>query len=90
MARLVRAALEFNALRFRPRLIFAVFGRRLISPLHSFINLEVFEHNTTISGKNVAQGKVSFMLIFAGVLWSIWSNKSGVVENVDFCFFRSL
>jgi len=27
---------------FRLRLIFAVFGRRLISPLHSFINLEVF------------------------------------------------
>ena len=45
MAHLVRAALEFNARRFRPRLIFAVFGRRLISPLHSFINLEVFEHN---------------------------------------------
>ena len=45
MARLVRAALEFNARRFLPRLIFAVFGRRLISPLHSFINLEVFEHN---------------------------------------------
>ena len=48
MARLVRAALEFNTRRFRPRLIFAVFGRRLISPLHSFINLEVFEHSYVI------------------------------------------
>jgi len=49
MARLVRAALEFNARRFRPILIFAVFGRRLISPLHSFINLEVFEHNVNLA-----------------------------------------
>ena len=36
-----KAALEFSTCRFRPILIFAVFGRRLM-PLHSFINLEVF------------------------------------------------
>jgi len=44
MARLVRAALEFYTRRFCPRLIFAVFGRRLTAPLNSFINLEFFEY----------------------------------------------
>ena len=39
---------------------------------------------------NVVSGNISFMQIFAGVRWRGASNESGVVENGDFRFIRSL
>jgi len=38
----------------------------------------------------LVSSKISFMRIFAGVRWRGASNESGVVENGDFRFFRSL
>jgi len=38
----------------------------------------------------LVSSKVSFMRIFVGVRWRGASNESGVVENGDFRFFRSL
>ena len=39
---------------------------------------------------SVVSGSIRFMQIFAGVRWIGASNESGVVENGDFRFIRSL
>ena len=39
---------------------------------------------------NVVSGSIRFMQIFAGVAGEAASNESGVVENGDFRFIRSL
>ena len=39
---------------------------------------------------NVVSGSIRFMQIFAGVRWRGVSNESGIVENGDFRFIRSL
>jgi len=45
---------------------------------------------TKCSPGNMVSGNISFMQIFAGVRWRGASHESGVVENGDFRFIRSL
>ena len=52
--------------------------------------LPIYCQRQKCSPVNVVSGSIRFMQIFAGVGWRGGVNESGVVENGDFRFIRSL
>ena len=57
--------------------------------VRKFAELPIYCQRQKCSPGNVVSGSIRFMQIFAGVRWRE-SNGSGVVENGDFRFIRSL
>ena len=55
--------------------------------VRTFAELPVYCQQQKFSPGNEVSGSIRFMQIFAGVSWA--SNESVVVENGNFCFFRS-
>jgi len=58
--------------------------------LHNCRATHILSATQKCSPGNVVSGSIRFMQIFAGVRWEGASNVSGVVENCDFRFIRSL
>jgi len=58
--------------------------------VRKFAELPIYCQRQKCSPGNVVSGSIMFMQIFAGVRWKGASNESGVVENGDFRFLRSL
>jgi len=58
--------------------------------VRKFAELPIYSQRQKCSPGNVVSGSVRFMQIFVGVRWRGASNDSGVVENCDFRFIRSL
>ena len=58
--------------------------------VRKFPELPIHYQRQKCSPGNVVSGSIRFSQIFAGVPWGGASNESGVVENDDFWFFRSL
>jgi len=54
------------------------------------MKIDPYYHRQKCSPGILVSSKVSVMQIFAGVRWRGASNESGVVENEDFRFIRSL
>jgi len=52
--------------------------------------LAIYCQRQKCSPGNAVSDIIRFMQIFAGVRWRVASNESGVVENGDFPFIRSL
>ena len=52
--------------------------------------LAIYCQRQKCSPGNVVSGSIRFMQIFAGVRWRGASNESGIVDNGDFRFIRSL
>jgi len=58
--------------------------------VRKFAELSIYCQRQKYSPGNVVSGNIRFMQIFAGVRWRGASNQSGVLENGDFRFIRSL
>ena len=58
--------------------------------VEKFAELPIYCQRQKCSPGNVVSGSIRFMQIFAAVRWRGASNESGVVENGDFRFIRSL
>jgi len=64
--------------------------RLLDKTVRKFAELPIYCQGQKCSPGNVVSGCIRFMHIFAGFAGEGASNESGVVENGDFCFIRSL
>jgi len=63
---------------------------KFFKTVRKFPELPIYCQRQKCSTGNVVSGSIMFMQIFVGVPWGGASNESGVVENNDFRFFRSL